>query len=35
MGARCVVQPLRIEARIAKAMAALWAVKFYKEVGFF
>jgi hypothetical protein len=35
MEARCVMQPLRIDARIVEAMAAFWAVRFCKKVGFF
>jgi ribonuclease HI len=35
MGVRCMVIFQRTKARMAEAMAALWAVKFCKEVGFF
>jgi hypothetical protein len=35
MGARCMVQFQRTDACVAEALAALWAVKFSKEVGFF
>jgi len=35
LGARCIRKPFLVEPKIAEAMAALWAVIFCKEVGFF
>jgi hypothetical protein len=35
MGARSLTCPLMVEAKTAEAMAALVAVQFSKEVGFF
>jgi hypothetical protein len=35
LGARCLSKNLRVEPQIAKAMAALYAMQFSKEVGFF
>lgn len=35
LGARCIRKPFLVEPKIAEAMAALWAVLFYKEVSFF
>jgi hypothetical protein len=34
MGARCVMKPIVVEARLVEAMAALWAVLYGKEAGF-
>lgn len=35
LGARCIRKPFLVEPKMAEAMAALWAVLFCKEVGFF
>lgn len=34
MGAKCIMKPIVVEARLAEAMAALWAVLYGKEAGF-
>jgi hypothetical protein len=35
LGARTVMEPIVADSKTAKAMAALWAVIFCKEAGFF
>jgi ribonuclease HI len=35
LGAKCVVKRVVVDPKTAEAMAALWAVQFCKEVGFF
>jgi hypothetical protein len=35
LGAKSVMRPIIVDPKIAKAMEALWAILFCKEVGFF
>jgi hypothetical protein len=35
LGAKCIKKTIVVKPKIAEAMAALWAVLFCKEVGFF